>query len=93
MSSPATEVEVVDRYVPHARQREAHSVQLGPVILYAGGYGSGKTLWLCKEGERESRFQPQFPIVAVAPTYKMVAQVLMATLARWLPGTGGRWPK
>ena len=82
---------IPDLYRPHPKQCEAHAASEA-AVLYAGGYGSGKSWWLVRDMLAHFARGDGPSGVLVAPTYRLLHSVLTpALLATW-PGAR-RWPR
>ena len=77
-------------YRPHDAQVRAHTAPQD-TVLFAGGWGSGKTWWLIAEALRLTVENPGRPGVLVSPTFPLQRRTLYRAIVDIFP-EAKRWP-
>ena len=77
-------------YRPHDAQVRAHTAPQD-TVLFAGGWGSGKTWWLIAEALRLTVENPGRAGVLVSPTFPLQRRTLYRAIVDIFP-EAKRWP-
>ena len=77
-------------YVPFGAQITAHEAP-EDIVLFAGGWGSGKTWWLVAEALRNTVQNPGRAGVLVSPTFPLQRRTLYRAIVDLFP-EATRWP-
>lgn len=85
MDDPVIEAGRVRRGGMSAEQREWWNLP-NFIRLFVGGYGSGKTLTLCKRMIALALQNAPHPVLIVSPTYSMASETVIDTLIQLLDG-------